>query len=122
MAQLTRHFQIITKTKNSDYRLVAEVVLRTYTEDNLASVANPDDVKFRTGTVRIKAIPAEKKSSHGTEIILLDLKQQTKDLLRSRDVWLGIESGPISRDRAVRGAFALRTAARRVGREPQSDG
>jgi Histidine kinase-, DNA gyrase B-, and HSP90-like ATPase len=93
VAQLTRHFQIITKTKGSSYRLVAEVMLKTYTEDHLAAVTNQEDVKFHTGTVRIQAVPAEKKGSHGTEIILLDLKQQTKDLLRSRETWLAVDAG-----------------------------
>ena len=93
VAQLTRHFQIITKTKDSSHRLVAEVTLKTYTEDDLAKLPNRDNVTFETGTVRIQAFPAENKASHGTEIILLNLRPQTKELLQSRDVWLHVDAG-----------------------------
>ena len=72
---------------------MAEVTLKTYTEDDLATLSDQKDVTFETGTVRIQAFPAEKKSDHGTEIILLNLRQQTKDLLRSRDVWLRTDPG-----------------------------
>ena len=93
VAQLTRHFQIITKTKGSKHRVVAEVMLKTYTEDDLATMTKQDHVTFETGTVRIKAFPAEKKEAHGTEIILLDLRKQTKELLQSRDTWLRVDAG-----------------------------
>jgi hypothetical protein len=93
VAQLTRHFQIITKTRGTDYRLVAEVTLKTYTEDDLATISSQkEDMTYETGTVRIKAFPAEDKKDHGTEIILLDLRPQTKDLLRSKELWMRNES------------------------------
>lgn len=92
VAQLTRHFQIITKTKGTSFRLVAEVTLKTYTEDDLATISQKEDVTYETGTVRIKAFPAEDKKDHGTEIILLDLRPQTKDLLRSKEIWMRKES------------------------------
>ena len=93
VAQLTRHFQIISKTKDTDYRLVAEVTLKTYTEDDLATISSQtEDVTYETGTVRIKAYPAEDNEEHGTEIILLDLRPQTKDLLRSKEIWLRTEA------------------------------
>jgi len=93
VAQLTRHFQIITKTKGSKHRLVAEVMLKTYTEGDLATLSKQDHVTFETGIVRIRAYPAEKRDAHGTEIILLDLRQQTKELLQSRDIWLRVDAG-----------------------------
>ncbi len=92
VAQLTRHFQIITKTKGSSHRLVAEITLKTYTEEHLATISQEEDVTYETGTVRIKAYPAENKKEHGTEIILLDLRPQTKDLLRSKEIWIRAES------------------------------
>jgi hypothetical protein len=91
VAQLTRHFQIITKIKGSTHRLVAEITLKTYTEDDLASISQEEDVTYETGTVRIKAFPAEDKNDHGTEIILLNLRPQTKDLLRSKEIWVRTE-------------------------------
>lgn len=93
VAQLTRHFQIITKTKGSEHRLVAEVMLKTYTEDDLATLSKQDRVTFETGIVRIQAFPAENKDTHGTEILLLDLRQQTKELLQSRDIWFRVDAG-----------------------------
>jgi hypothetical protein len=92
VAQLTRHFQVITKTKGSSYRHVAEVTMKTYSEEDIAALPDRDNVEIETGVVRIQSFPAEKKSEHGTEIILLDLRQQTKDLLRSRDIWLGVDA------------------------------
>ena len=62
VSQLTRHFQIITKTKGSDHTLIAEVMLRTYTEDDLAKLPTSEPVKFKTGDVRIRAMPAAKKT------------------------------------------------------------
>ena len=91
VAQLTRHFQIITKIKGSTHRLVAEITLETYTEDDLASFSQKEDVTYKTGTVRIKAFPAEDKNDHGTEIILLNIRPQTKDLLRSKEIWMRTE-------------------------------
>jgi hypothetical protein len=91
-SQVTRHFQIITKTKGSAHGLVAEATPKTYTEEDLAALSGRDDVEYETGTVRIQAFPAEKKTEHGTEIILLDIRQQTKDLLRSRDMWLSVDA------------------------------
>lgn len=94
VAQLTRKFQIMTKVKGTDYRLVAEVILKTYTEDRL-SRPSPEDIKkplrVETGEVRIRSVRAPDKNAHGTEIVLMDLRPQTKSLLQSRDVWLHLE-------------------------------
>ena len=94
VAQLTRHFQIITKTKGSNHRLVAEVVLKTYTEDDLTKFKFSNQARdpIETGDVQIQAFPAENKDSHGTEIILLNLKSQTKALLQSQDIWLRVDA------------------------------
>jgi len=91
VAQLTRHFQIITKTRGSKHRLVAEIVMRTYTEDDLIK-APAKPAKVQTGTVTIKAVPASDTETQGTEIILMDLRPQTIDHLQSRDIWTQVES------------------------------
>ncbi len=90
VSQLTRHFQIITKQIGTDYRLVAEVELLTYTEDYL-STTDPVKPDVKTGKVKIISIAAEKKEEHGTEVILLNLKPQTRELLQSQDLWIRIE-------------------------------
>jgi len=69
VAQFTRHFQIITKARGASHRLVAEVTLKTYSEDDLAAQSNQEESNHETGTVRIRSYPAENKKEHGTEII-----------------------------------------------------
>ena len=86
VAQLTRHFQIITKEAGTDYRLVAEVELLTYKEDS-SPPQRQDESEAKTGTVRIISVRAENKDEHGTEIILLNLKEQARHLLQSQDMW-----------------------------------
>jgi hypothetical protein len=83
VAQLTKEFQIITKTENTDYRIIADVVLHTYSED----VADPDK-EFKAGTVRIWKVPATDIDSHGTEVILRNLLKQTWEDLTSKEMWL----------------------------------
>jgi len=89
VSHLTTHFRIITKRKGDAYRLVAEVQLKTWTEENLRknSADGSPDAKFVTGDVLFSHEAASDTDSHGTEIILLDLRKQSRDILRSRDVW-----------------------------------
>lgn len=86
VSQLTSHFQVITKVKGDDFRLVADVVLRTYREDD----AEPADGTFETGTVEVVPVKADDIDSHGTEIILLDVRKRVRDMLQSRDRWSSI--------------------------------
>lgn len=79
--QLTSHFQIITKVKGADHRLFADVVLRTYSEDEAT------DGKFDSGSVKVLSVPAEDTDSHGTEIILKEVRPRARNILRSFDVW-----------------------------------
>ncbi len=83
VSQLTSHFQIITKIAGQDYRLFADVILRTYNEDD----AEPSDGTFQTGSVHVSTVQAEDLESHGTEIILLDVRPRSRDILRSSDQW-----------------------------------
>lgn len=88
VAQLTRHFQIVTKVAGSKHRLVAEVVLNNYTEDGkISHGVSDDDDTVESGDVAIRSVPADDEHTHGTEIILMDLRPQSIDLLRSKDVW-----------------------------------
>jgi hypothetical protein len=95
---------------------VAEVTLRTYSEDELAELKDQEDANHETGTVRIRSFPVDNKKEHGTEIILLNLRPQTKDLLRSKEVWARTESD----DPEVRAAAV--TPTYHIGRvEPGSE-
>lgn len=85
VAQLTRQFRIITKRAGDKYRLVADVVLRTYSEDGLADGPTSDNVV--TGEINIRSVEATDITSHGTEIILLNIQPPAVDMLQSRELW-----------------------------------
>lgn len=74
ISQLARRFQIITKVAGTDYRLLAEVRLRAYS-DNTAedAVADADD-EFVSGVVLIRRERSDDREAHGTDIILDDIK------------------------------------------------
>ena len=89
VSQLTKEFQIITKTKGDPHRTIADVVLHTHSED----VGDDPDQDFATGTVKIWKVPAADPDNHGTEVILRNLLQKTRHDLASRDMWLRCASG-----------------------------
>ncbi len=93
VSQLTRRFQIVTKPRGSAFRYVADVRLKTYSEDDLAELEVDSKKVFNTGDVEIWKEPAADKDSHGTEIVLLELKQHARELLQSRERWL-LRDGP----------------------------
>jgi hypothetical protein len=85
VAQLTRHFQVITKTKGSKFRTIADIALSILSEEK-------QDGKFEAGTARIWTEPAADVDSQGTEIILLELRTRTRDELASFDRWERLEA------------------------------
>lgn len=112
VAQLTQQFKIITKVKGESYRLVADVTLRTFSENaSVPSVkselTNTNEInlvggdqkgqkdqkensgadKFRSGLVRISKIPAVDVDSQGTDIVLFNLRKNAISILRSQDIW-----------------------------------
>ena len=91
VAQLTQRFQIITKVKGDAFRTVATVVLRQYSDD-AADDDVADDGQYEAGRVNIWREPAVDVEKHGTTIVLTDLRPQTRDTLRSLDLWSAIDS------------------------------
>jgi hypothetical protein len=85
VAQLTRHFQVITKTEGSKFRTIADIALSILSEEKQAG-------KFEAGTARIWTEPAADVDSKGTEIILLELRTRTRDELASFDRWERLDS------------------------------
>ena len=89
ISQLARRFRIITKVKGEKYRLIAEISLRTYAEDagefDHAEVEGDD--QYISGVVEIVSQPADDVDSHGTDLILEDVKPRVRDLLRDSDRW-----------------------------------
>ena len=92
VAQLTHHFQIITKTAGDPFRTVALVVLRQYSDEG---EPRPNEGEaYDAGLVTIWREPAADTDSHGTTIILTDMRPQTRDTLQSRDLWAAVDSDP----------------------------
>lgn len=85
VAQLTQHFQVITKRRGDDYRTSAVIVMKTHTEEMLASA--PDGDVFETGSVTITSEPASDIEAQGTEIILMELTDQARELLQGMERW-----------------------------------
>lgn len=90
VAQLTRDFEIITKQAGKDYYLKAKVQLFNFSDEavNAATSSNGERGKsFQTGNVRIWKEATKNTSAHGTDILLFNIKQSAKELLKSVDVW-----------------------------------
>ncbi|PQJ24561.1 ATP-binding protein [Limnobacter sp. SAORIC-690] len=87
VAQLTREFTIVTKQTGSDFYLIAEVVLNNYSEQQLNEYEKRGQ-SFETGFVKIKTEPADQLDSHGTDIILRNIKRSARDQLKSVGIWL----------------------------------
>jgi hypothetical protein len=90
VSQLTHAFQIITKVKGDNYRTVATVTLRQYTDEDLKREKGPDK-KFESGKVNIWREKAADVKAHGTTIVLTSIRPQARDTLRSREIWSVIE-------------------------------
>ena len=93
VSQLTHRFQIITKTDGDHFRTIALVVLRQYSDEG-APPPNAEG-EYEAGLVTIWREPAADADSHGTTIILTDIRPQTRDTLQSRDLWAAVDSNPI---------------------------
>lgn len=85
VAQLTQHFQIITKAAGELYRLSATVKLRTHDEDQVQE----DETDYVAGSVQIvsERVPDEEKDSQGTSVVLYQLRPEVRRVLQSRALW-----------------------------------
>lgn len=92
VAQLTREFTIVTKQKGNDYYLIAEVLLNNYSEQQLNEYEKRGQ-SFETGFVKIKTEPADQVDSHGTDIVLKNIKRSARDQLKSVGIWLQESEG-----------------------------
>ena len=92
VSQLARSFQIITKSKGEDYRLIAEIRLRAFSEDSNEADARENDDKYISGDVSIRREHTGDLSAHGTDIILDDIKPRVRDILRGGDRWRAIDA------------------------------
>ena len=86
VAQLTRHFQIITKVAGENVRTVANVVLKNYDEDRTEDGENGE---VEAGQVSIWQESADHDvEAHGTTLILSRILPKTKQTLQSAGEWL----------------------------------
>jgi hypothetical protein len=98
VAQLTRQFRIITKQANIPYRLIADVILYTYSDEALEQFGSRDDGKFQAGTVQLWKVPADDIDGHGTEIVVREVLPRIREQLRSKGRWDLIASSQIDEE------------------------
>ena len=85
VAQLTQHFQIITKAAGESHRLSATVQLRTHDETK----AQQHEAEYVAGIVKIvsQRVPDHEKGSHGTSVVLYQLRHEVRRTLQSAELW-----------------------------------
>ena len=96
VAQLTQHFQIITKAKGEKVRTWATVILKTHHEDQLKKDIE-NGAKFEAGraTITSEEVPESELDAHGTTIVLHQLRPEIRRFLQSIPRWLAErERGP----------------------------
>jgi hypothetical protein len=93
VSQLTRTFQIITKVASDNFRTIATVVLRQYS-DEVSAAAAPDG-KYESGKVKIWRERAADAGAQGTTIVLTGVRPQARETLQSRDIWSLIDQEEI---------------------------
>ena len=92
VSQLTNRFDIVTKIQGDDSLTFASVVLRQYSDDG--PPATDDEGNYEAGHVEIWREPASDPEAHGTTITLNGIRPQTRDTLRSNEVWAVIDADP----------------------------
>jgi Histidine kinase-, DNA gyrase B-, and HSP90-like ATPase len=102
VAQLTRQFTIVTKTKGSSFQLLAHVTLNRFDENELGQVTAEGLHVFHAGQARIWAEKTPDTKGHGTTVRLTTLLPRVVHILQSRDVWRAI------RDEKAAGARVAR--------------
>lgn len=91
VSQLARRFRVITKARGNDYRLIAEIRIRAYSEDGEDDAARDEDDNYISGDVLITRESAPDVDAHGTDIILDEVKPRVRDMLRSADRWQALD-------------------------------
>ncbi|MDP0656851.1 ATP-binding protein [Klebsiella pneumoniae] len=87
VSQLSQSFQIITKRKGDTFRTVATVALQQYNEvDKIDANEN-----FESGKVNIWKEPASDPNTHGTTIILNNIRAQARETLTDKQFWTNFD-------------------------------
>lgn len=85
VAQLTHNFQIVTKTKGDNFRTVATVALKQFSDE--ATIETDENDIYESGKVNIWRELATDVDAQGTTIILTNIKPGARDTLQSREFW-----------------------------------
>lgn len=87
VAQLTQHFQIITKARGELIRSSATILLKTHNEQELSKTDL--ETEYVAGNVQIisETVPEAEIDSHGTAIILYSLRPEIRKSLQSLRSW-----------------------------------
>ena len=88
VAQLTNHFQIISKRKGSTERVSATVKIDTYRENVFV---DDDDETYSSGTFKVIAENTKDIEAHGTTIVLMNVQRAVREKLQSREIWDALE-------------------------------
>ncbi|WP_022698172.1 ATP-binding protein [Euryhalocaulis caribicus] len=98
VAQLTQHFQIITKAKGDRFRSSATVLLETHNEDVLAN-KDPDE-EFVAGIVKIisEEVPEDEIDTHGTSVTLYHLRPEVRRVMQSVRLWDASQAAGVDGD------------------------
>ncbi|MEU3305284.1 ATP-binding protein [Streptomyces sp. NPDC006678] len=83
VSQLTHSFQIITKTAGDSHRTVVLVNLRQFAD----VPTTPEEGTFKAGSYQAWRERTDDTRAHGTTIILTAIRPQTRDSLRSEQLW-----------------------------------
>ena len=85
VAQLTQHFQIITKAAGESERLTATVQLLTHDEEKLQH----EGKEYIAGRVVIvsEKVPDIELDAHGTSVVLYQIRPEVRRTLRSERLW-----------------------------------
>lgn len=89
VSQLTYNFQIITKTKGDNFRTIAVINLRQYSDEIHGTPQSTDE--YESGKVSVWREKAGDIDSHGTTIILSSIRPQAKETLQSKEIWSAVE-------------------------------
>lgn len=100
VAQLTQHFQILTKAAGSGVRTSATVKLQTHDDGRFGSASEEE---YEAGEVAIttEKVLDDELESHGTTIVLYTLRAEIRRSLQSYTRWMvskkpDLEAGPTS--------------------------
>ncbi|MGN7966648.1 ATP-binding protein [Microbacterium sp. 22179] len=102
VSQLTHSFQIITKTAGDAYRTVVLVRLKQFADEP----SNGDETDFKAGEYQVWRERTSDVDAHGTTIVLTSIRPQTRDSLRSEQLWSSIDN-PISEESGAKSLSAI---------------